>query len=689
MKKTIFIILLISLTGLSCVYYNTFFLAKKYYGLAEDIRKDAESDVIPPDAENLYTKAIEKGSKVLVLYPESKYVDDALFLIGMCYYWTGNYLRGIRKFDELSLSFPESEHLGDARYYRALCELELGRYVSAYETLLELQKEDRYKERAAFMLAELQYQQKDYCKAVAAYKLFLQDYPESDRVSFVYYRLGTIYYLEGQYQEAIVAFQKIEKSKVNFNDYFNAQLLIGECLYNVGKVDEALAHYQSMVADEKYRETWGDVLLQMGDVYYLENDTAKAREIWEDIIDDYPRTEVAAWAYYKMGMMYQNKYGDFDKAKEMFDLAVSEAPRNSSIKELALSKSESLQKLAEYKSELVDTSVSRLVTQFKVAEMYLMELEHVDSAISTFQYIIENHSSDSLAPKAIYSVGWIYENMKKDSKTADSVYSLLLSNYPETDYAFGAVDYFKSRGTALDSLGVQTVAYYFVKAEEFLFTYEWEDSALKYYDLVIDSFPGSQFVPKAITAKAYIYENCLRDATQATACYQQLVEQCPNTEYEDLALVKLGDKAPDILRDRDKLPIQQETREEYADADTETVADEDTLGDKLPKAPNPKKRGRLIYPEFKKSRELTGRRVQLKIFINYFGEVEDVVLLTPTGDQVIDEALVRAAENTIFDWTEDGFEGDQWYRYEMRITEPQTEEETEEDNIFEDIRGFQ
>ncbi|MBN2543870.1 tetratricopeptide repeat protein [bacterium] len=672
MRKIILGILLVALVCCSCVYYNTFFLAKKYYNKAENIRLDSEEDDLSSEAADLYTKAITKASKVLAVYPDSKFIPDALFLIGMCYYWTGDYIKSIRKFDELTYAFPNSKFVEDSQYYRALCELKLGRFVTAYESLLALQRDEKFKERASFMLAELHYEKKDYPKAIAAYKTYLEEYPDSDKQGFIYYRLGHIYYSQEFYQEALNMLLKIERGTIRSTDFFESQLLIGDCLYKVGRIADAIGHYESIASNELYRRFWGKVELALGDVYYLEDDTAQARSIWEGIPVSYPRTEEAAWAYYKLGLMYQNKYGDFTTAREMYELAYSEAPRDSDIKELARQKSFSMGKLEEYKELLTDTTQSYVEVQIKLAEMYLMELEHVDSAVSSYQNILRHYSEDSLAPKAVYSIGWIYENMKKDSKKADEYYSILLTDYPETDYAFGAVEYFKSRGAALDSLRVKTVAYYFVKAEEFLFTYEWEDSALKYYNYVIENYNGSQFVPKAMAAKAYIYENILYNNEKASETYQELANMFPGTDYEELALVKLGEKEPEVEKKRREETEERKVEKEEMPEEIPEEEEEDIAG-VIPEVPREwiKERGELIYPEFKVQRDLLGRKVQTEIFINYFGEVKEVKLKTPTNDAVIDTALVRAARSTIFDWTIEDFKGDKWYRYIMRITEPE------------------
>ena len=49
----------------SCVYYNTFYNAKKYFKDAENIRLENEDKSLPVNAQTAYTKVIEKCDLVL------------------------------------------------------------------------------------------------------------------------------------------------------------------------------------------------------------------------------------------------------------------------------------------------------------------------------------------------------------------------------------------------------------------------------------------------------------------------------------------------------------------------------------------------------------------------------------------------------------------------------------------------
>ncbi len=79
MKKTI--ILLTLLLQMSCAYYNTFYNAKKYYKMGRDESENNFYTLISNAEIKNYNLTVEKCESVLVKFPNSRYVDDALLLM--------------------------------------------------------------------------------------------------------------------------------------------------------------------------------------------------------------------------------------------------------------------------------------------------------------------------------------------------------------------------------------------------------------------------------------------------------------------------------------------------------------------------------------------------------------------------------------------------------------------------------
>ena len=69
----------------SCVYYNTFYNAEVSFLKANKIIDESPlilQDEIPPQAKKLLEDVVKNASIVIDKYPQSKYVDDAYFILG-------------------------------------------------------------------------------------------------------------------------------------------------------------------------------------------------------------------------------------------------------------------------------------------------------------------------------------------------------------------------------------------------------------------------------------------------------------------------------------------------------------------------------------------------------------------------------------------------------------------------------
>src|SRR5690606_19075765 len=110
-------------------YYNTFYNAKREFSREEEQLLRAERPVerdryltlfIEPEPQSGagrsggFAKAIEKGADLLRDHPESKWVDDALLLIGKAYFYQGNFSGAEQKFRE-TIELDENRLEDEAR----------------------------------------------------------------------------------------------------------------------------------------------------------------------------------------------------------------------------------------------------------------------------------------------------------------------------------------------------------------------------------------------------------------------------------------------------------------------------------------------------------------------------------------------------------------------------------------------
>ncbi|RME25097.1 MAG: hypothetical protein D6800_07955, partial [Candidatus Zixiibacteriota bacterium] len=154
-------------TGGCGVYFNTFFNAKKAFNAAEKARKSQHGRNTRAGT-GQYNRAIEKALKVIEQHPHSKYYDDALYLLGVSYYYTGQYGQSERRLRELVIDYPNSKFVRKAQLYLAQAKLHLGDVEEAmkhFETIFSGDYDKSYKAEAALSVGTYYYDQKDFKKA--------------------------------------------------------------------------------------------------------------------------------------------------------------------------------------------------------------------------------------------------------------------------------------------------------------------------------------------------------------------------------------------------------------------------------------------------------------------------------------------------------------------------------------------
>ena len=112
--------LAVSLGGIGCAYYNTFYNAKRIYREAQET-PTAKDGTVSRAVKDKYDEVITRCEVLIQTYPTSKYVDDAILLIGKCLYEQEEYDDALVKFTELQENFPDSKLNNDGQLYAAKC----------------------------------------------------------------------------------------------------------------------------------------------------------------------------------------------------------------------------------------------------------------------------------------------------------------------------------------------------------------------------------------------------------------------------------------------------------------------------------------------------------------------------------------------------------------------------------------
>jgi tetratricopeptide (TPR) repeat protein len=278
-------------------------------------------------------KVIEKGSRILVNYPKSKWVDNALLLIGKSYYHKSEPLRAERKFQELLDRYPESNLVPEAILWLGKTYVRLEKYETA-EGLLNRAVEEAVGEgepdiaaAANFELGKMYLLQDKRPEAVKKYEQAVDFASDEDRRMQIQLALAREYERLGEKEKAATAYRDIFDLDPGTELAFIAELNYAKLSRELGDLDEASNTLINMLDNPLYLDYDGKIQLEIGNLYYayhkryaLAGDTlardafAAAMEQYTFVDTTFKGREEAADASYAKGRIYEEDIRDYDNA---------------------------------------------------------------------------------------------------------------------------------------------------------------------------------------------------------------------------------------------------------------------------------------------------------------------------------------------------------------------------------------
>ena len=241
--------------GQGCAYYNTFYNTKKYFHAAERARsRTAEGQTVNTQD---YKKCIETGSKLLELYPKSRWVDDCLLLMGKSYYWSKEYPRAQRKFEELVTNFPGSKYVPEARLWLAETLVKMKREqeaLSVLDKLLATPNAKAFFARGSFLAGDIHFDAEQYADAVDAYREATQKYRDREHRAESFYMLGRSLFMRKEYKDAKAAFDEIARLNPPRDLAYMGRVESGRCMAEAGDTQGALALLKHLRQDSRYQD---------------------------------------------------------------------------------------------------------------------------------------------------------------------------------------------------------------------------------------------------------------------------------------------------------------------------------------------------------------------------------------------------------------------------------------------------
>jgi len=323
--------LLITLGLSGCAYYNTFYNAEEYYAEAQRLTRNNQSETVSREEVNLYSKAIEKSKKLLTNYPDSKYRDDAQFIIAKSYYFKGDYLLAKRYFEDLASLYSSSPHAVEVPLWIGRCLVKTGDLdMAQYEAsrVLRSDADGKLQADALLLMGEIAVQQ-DSLRLAETYLLRVIDRsPDGFTKAQAQFQVGRMRENQKDYSGALKAYRAVSKYKPSESLKVEAIIRQTSMLKALNRDEDAVSMIKEMLVSDKFVEIRGQLEVELGKLYLVMDEVEKAKEKFITIVEDYTRTDVAAEASYYLGELYLTRDFNYEDAKTAFTDVKTQSTRS-------------------------------------------------------------------------------------------------------------------------------------------------------------------------------------------------------------------------------------------------------------------------------------------------------------------------------------------------------------------------
>lgn len=477
--KTIFVrprhlALLLALATLatSCAYYNTFYLARRYYfrgtgGLPYPVDK--------PDASSgpNFTKAIDFSKKVLANYPKSKWVDDAYLMWARALLGRDDPRETVNMLQDFPVRFPDSKLKAEALFYLGVGYRQSHRISEAEAAFTQFLDQAPKSELTPYAWLErsraLTALDRDSAAAYSAGQV-LERFPKSRLGPLALAARSQALFEAGDYVRARADYQTLGLNALDDEERLAFLFREVDCLEaardyatGMGLLKEALAHerlpevtgtatgpaaYQPTPGGDRY----GRILIRIGTAHLMAARQKDALDAYQEVAHLYPKSPLSAEAQYRIGYVFETGGDDFERARSEYARVKDEFP-NSAFSTQAQSRLTNLDLVMQFRSAGGDTLQKRAEAGFLLAELYLFQLGKPERALVEYGKVATELAGTPWAAKALTAEAWVLSRKLARQAESDSLLWVVVREYPATESQLAARDYLEQRGAVVpDSL---------------------------------------------------------------------------------------------------------------------------------------------------------------------------------------------------------------------------------------------
>jgi TonB family protein len=170
----------------------------------------------------------------------------------------------------------------------------------------------------------------------------------------------------------------------------------------------------------------------MGKAIEASGDVEKSRAVYLELIEKYPRQEVAARAQFTIAAHY-DELGDLERAVAEYDLVKEQGTGHPASQEAAARQVE-IQRVLDLRAELASDNVEEVERKrFLLAEQLLEEIGDAEGAAAEYGALAVDAFGTEWGARALLASAWVFEHRLDRPDTANALLFRLANGYSSTE----------------------------------------------------------------------------------------------------------------------------------------------------------------------------------------------------------------------------------------------------------------
>lgn len=267
---------------------------------------------------NDYNSAIAGYRKLINRYPRSELRPLAIYNIGDAYFNQGNYDSSIVYYTKVLDQFPNSQYVIDAVngiQYAFVAKDQPENAISFIESFISVNSNSKFSDQIFFKKGDLYYSIDNYNEAITSYKEFISRYSSSNLVSNAYYWIGKCAFALKNENEAISNYNMARQRSPKSDIGISSTLELARIYSDKKQYENAIRVLDETIAANSTSNQIAEMLFIKGETETKAKYINEAISTFEQIVNYYEGTIFAVKAKVELGKV-QIENANYSKAQE-------------------------------------------------------------------------------------------------------------------------------------------------------------------------------------------------------------------------------------------------------------------------------------------------------------------------------------------------------------------------------------